>query len=217
MLPWIILCCAALLICLLLSVKLGLRVVLRGGAQVWVKIGFFKRQLYPFPEPREKNPKKQKKDAAAPEKKEKRQITWGAVQRLAEALLPTLLHACGRFRRGLRVQELTGRIVVSDPNPADAARRYGTLNAVVWPALTLLENAVTVERRDVQIYLDFSAGATAVSGEALVTLRLYHLAAIGLTDGLKMIGPVSRFLKEIKPDKGAKPSDPKNNTNSAAA
>ena len=106
---------------------------------------------------------------------------------------------------------------MSDPNPADAARRYGTLNAVVWPALTLLENAVTVERRDVQIYLDFSAGATAVSGEALVTLRLYHLAAIGLTDGLKMIGPVSRFLKEIKPDKGAKPSDPKNNTNSAAA
>lgn len=219
MLPWIIVCVAVCLLALLLSSKLGIRVLLHeDGVRVWVKAGFWTKQIYPALQTRKKKAEgKEKKAKKSSGKKAGRNITWDAVQRLLREIVPPMLRALGRFRRGLRIHDLEGRIVVGDRNPAAAARRYGTLNAVLWPALALLEHTVTVERRDVQIDLDFSAGKTEVTGEVFLTIRICHLAAIFLREGYKLIGPISRFLKETKAVPSAKTLDSENKTKNAAA
>lgn len=213
MLLWIIICVVVCVIALILSSKVGVRVLAGEDLRIWVKVGFWMKQIYPAPPGKEKKDTKKKESEA----KKKRKITWEAVQQLLRDIYPPLLCAMGRFRRGVRVRRLEGRIVVGDPDPAAAAKRYGTLNAVLWPALALVENIVTVERRSVQIDLDFAAGRTRASGEVFLTIRIFHLLAISLGCGLKLMGPVSRFLKVTKAVEVQTVDSNKNETKNAAA
>ena len=105
------------------------------------------------------------------------------------------------MRWGIRVRCLSLHLVISDPNPAEAARRYGMVNSVLWPLLAVLENTVSVERRTVQIELDFGARQSRGEGEVFLTMRLLHGAAVVLADGLRCLRPLLRFWKETKPEK----------------
>ena len=147
-----------------------------------------------------KRAKKDVPDQGA-EKMPKRKITAEAVLSLLKELLPPFLDALGRVRRGIRVRCLSLHLVISDPNPAEAARRYGMVNSVLWPLLAVLENTVSVERRTVQIELDFGARQSRGEGEVFLTMRLLHGAAVVLADGLRCLRPLLRFWKETKPEK----------------
>ena len=163
MLLWIVFGTVALVVCLLLSMKIGVRVVYDAAQlRVWLQLGPAMLQVYP-----EKNTKsdvdqkwkRAKKDVPdqGTGKMPKRKITAEAVLSLLKELLPPFLDALGRVRRGIRVRCLSLHLVISDPNPAEAARRYGMVNSVLWPLLAVLENTVSVERRTVQVELDFGA------------------------------------------------------------
>ena len=207
MLLWIVFGTVALVVCLLLSMKIGVRVVYDAAQlRVWLQLGPAMLQVYP-----EKNTKsdvdqkwkRAKKDVPdqGTGKMPKRKITAEAVLSLPKELLPPFLDALGRVRRGIRVRCLSLHLVISDPNPAEAARRYGMVNSVLWPLLAVLENTVSVERRTVQVELDFGARQSRGEGEVFLTMRLLHGAAVVLADGLRCLRPLLRFWKETKPEK----------------
>ena len=207
MLLWIVLGVIAVLVCLILSLKVGVRVVFGAALQVWVEAGPMMLQVYPAREKKKKKPEKEKQTKGEQEqeqqkaKKEKRNITFDAVWQLVNALVEPALDAMDRVRRSLRVRCIALHLVISDPNPAVAARRYGKLNAVLWPLIAVVENLVTVERRDVRADLDFAAHQSRAEGELFITMRLYHGVLILLADGLKLLRPVLEFMKTTKPVK----------------
>lgn len=221
MLVWIIGAAAVVLVCLLLSMKVGVRVLFGAELQAWARIGPITLRIYPVLEGNKKRPPKEKKgdpqQTQPQEKSAGRQITFDAVWQLITALLDPALDAMDRVRRGLHVRCLRLCIVVSDPNPAVAARRYGTLNSVLWPLIAVTENLVTVERREVCMDLDFSARQSRAEGEVEVTLRLYHGLCILLADGMQLLRPVLQFMKTIKPAKDTKKDSERKQQNKAAA
>ena len=200
MLLWVILLLVAAIVCLLLSMKVGVRVSFGDALRVWVKAGPFLLQVYPIARKKKKKQEKKPKDAK-PEKAPKpgRNITPAAVWILLQALLEPTLDAMHCVRKGLRVHRLSLACTVSDPDPAAAAKRYGTLNAVLWPLVAVTEQLVAVERRDVRLQLDFAARDSHAEGEIFVTIRIYHGVKILLRDGVPLLRALRQFLKDTKP------------------
>lgn len=220
MLHWIVLGIVVVLVCLVLSAKIGVRVVFGPSLRVWVKIGPVMMQVYPMQEKEKKKPekKRQKESEEKTHHKEKRNITFDAVWQLIHDLIEPLLDAMDRVRKSLRVRCLSLHLVISDPNPAVAAQRYGKLNAVLWPLTAAVENTVTVERRDIHMNLDFAVHRSSAEGELFVTMRLYHGVHILLADGMKLLRPVLHFIKTTKPAKHIeKNTEVKKDTNGTAA
>ena len=60
MLLWFILAVIVVLVCLLLSMKVGVRVVFGPELKVWAKVGFMTLQVYPMPKKKKEKPKKEK-------------------------------------------------------------------------------------------------------------------------------------------------------------
>ena len=195
---------AVLLLSLVLSAKVGVRVIFGEQFAAWCKVGPVMLQVYPY---HKKDEKRGKKGGKKSKEKEKppRNITFDAVRRFIDALLPPVLDMMGRVRRGMQVKTLTLHLVISDRDPAVAARRYGNLNAVIWPLLAVVESLVSVQRRDVEMTLDFAAHQSSARGEVFVTLRVCRGIMIFLADGVPVIQAVLRFLKETKPVEQKKP------------
>lgn len=222
MLLWFILAVIVVLVCLLLSMKVGVRVVFGPELKVWAKVGFMTLQVYPMPKKKKEKPKKEKAAKKDQEKqkaeKEKRNITFDAVWQLVNALIEPALDAMDRVRRGIHIRCLNLHLVVSDPNPATAAQRYGKLNAVLWPLIAVVENLVTVERRNVRMDLDFAARKSSAEGELFITMRVYHGMRILVVDGMKLLRPVLQFMKTTKSAKDTeKQADMNKETKDTAA
>ena len=198
MLLWIIPAVLLLLIGLTLSAKVGVRVVFGKELTAFLKIGPVTKQVYPLPEKAKGSGQKKEKRK---KQKEKRQFTWEAVRELLADLRLPVLDALNCGRKGLHVRVLRLHLTVSDRNPAAAAQRYGKLNAFLWPLLAAVENLVCVERRDVTLALDFSAGASSAEGELFVTIRLYHGLLIFISDGPAILKALLRFFKRTAPEK----------------
>lgn len=222
MLLWFILAVIVVLVSLLLSMKVGVRVVFGPELKVWAKFGFMTLQVYPMPKKKKEKPKKEKAAKKDQEKqkaeKEKRNITFDAVWQLVNALIEPALDAMDRVRRGIHIRCLNLHLVISDPNPATAAQRYGKLNAVLWPLIAVVENLVTVERRNVRMDLDFAARKSSAEGELFITMRVYHGMRILVVDGMKLLRPVLQFMKTTKSAKDTeKQADMNKETKDTAA
>lgn len=196
MLLGIILAAVFLVLCLLLSMKTGVRIVFGDATRIWLKIGPMMLQVYPMPEKRTKKPpQKAEKELSSQKEPSKRKVTFDAVWTLVQELLPPLLDTMERIRRGICVKTLCLNVVVSDANPALAAQRYGKLHALVWPLLAALEQTVCVKQRDVQLHLDFASRQTSVQGEVMLTMRVFRALHIGVKEGGRILRPVLHFLK----------------------
>ena len=220
MLPWIILVIILVLICLLLRLKVGARVVFGDELKAWVKLGPLMLQVYPLVEKKKEKPKKEEKEKKeSAEKKEKtaRNITFDAVWQLIHELIPPILDTLERVRKGLHIDRLELHLMISDLNPAVAAQRYGKMNAVIWPLLAAVENVITVEQWNVQLDLDFASHKTKVDGELILTMRLHHGVRILLVDGMKILKPVLKFMKMTKATQDTKTTDTIEMKDTAAA
>lgn len=207
MLIEIVLLIIAALLCLLLSMKVGVRVLFGEETRLWLKIGPAMVALHPLPEKKQKKEKKREtvESSAKPEKKAERNITFEAVWELVQSLAPPLLDAMERVRRGIRVERLSVALTISDADPAQAAQRFGKLNAFLWPFLAAVENVIAVKQRDVQLHLDFASKRSHAGGEVMITLRVFCAVRIFLRDGMLFLRPVLHFLKTTKaaPENGA--------------
>lgn len=89
------------------------------------------------------------------------------------------------------------RVTVGDSDAADAALRYGTICAAVYPLLTLLDSSMKFRSRNVDIRCDYTQETTAAQFDGQLYYRPCHI--LGFAFGL-----IWRYLKQVLKKEGSK-------------
>ena len=185
---------------LALPLRIFLRYTEENGLQYRVKYAFLPLADSEKPKKAEEVAAKKQKDTAEKPKK----ASGGAVQSLLSFLGLEDISSAANAKRAIdekgllevlhgvteavgsllkRTERLLGkgvfkrfdlRIVCGDGDPADAALRYGTLCAAVYPLLTLLDSAMKCKRRKVDIRCDFDAEGMQASFDGQLNYRPWH-------------------------------------------
>ena len=182
-----ILAVLAPLIALLCLLRLGVRISWGTELCVTAILGPVRLQLVPKKEKKagKDKPKKEKppKEKAEKPKKERQPLPKPGKEDIREAiqrLLPALKKALRRLGRGIRIDPLCVSLVLGGKNdPADAAEKFGYLQAAVWAGMPQLQRWMHIPDPHIHTDVNFDAEKTEVSGEAAVTLRLGTLFAMG--------------------------------------
>ena len=205
---------------LALPLRIFLRYTGETGLQYRVKYAFFPLADSEKPKKAEEVAAKKQKDPAEKPKK----ASGGAVQSMLSFLgledissaanakraidekgllevlhgvteaVSSLLKRTGRLLRKGVFKRFDLRIICGDGDPADAALRYGTLCAAVYPLLTLLDSAIKMKRRKVDIRCDFDAEGMQVSFDGQLNYRPWHFVCF--VCGLLWRYLKSRIMKE---------------------
>ena len=196
-----ILAVLALLIALLCLLRLGVRASWGAETRVTAILGPVRFPLVPKKEGKtgKEKPKKekQKKEKPAKEKapKDRQPLPKPGKEDIREALqllLPALKRALRKLGRGIRIDPLCVSLVLGGKNdPADAAEKFGYLQAAVWAGMPQLQRWMHIPDPHIHTDVNFDAEKTEVSGEAAVTLRLGTLFAMGFA---LLIPAVKGFL-----------------------
>ena len=176
----------ALLLLLLCLLRLGARVSWGTEVRVTAILGPVRLQILPGKEkPRKEKPKK----AESAEKREKKpkkarkslpKPNGEDIREALHLLLPALKRALGKLGRGIRIDPLRVSLTLAGKNdPADAAEKYGYLQAAVWAWMPQLQRFLHIPDPRIHTGVDFEAEGTDFGGEAAVTLRLGTLLAMG--------------------------------------
>lgn len=184
-----ILAVLALLIALLCLLRLGVRASWGTETRVTAILGPVRLPLVPKKEGKtgKEKPKKekQKKEKPAKEKatKDRQPLPKPGKEDIREALqllLPALKRALRKLGRGIRIDPLRVSLTLGGKNdPADAAEKFGYLQAAIWSGMPQLERWMHIPDPRIHTDVNFDAEKTEVSGEAAVTLRLGTLFAMG--------------------------------------
>lgn len=184
-----ILAVLALLIALLCLLRLGVRASWGAETRVTAILGPVRLPLVPKKEGKtgKEKPKKekQKKEKPAKEKatKDRQPLPKPGKEDIREALqllLPALKRALRKLGRGIRIDPLRVSLTLGGKNdPADAAEKFGYLQAAIWSGMPQLERWMHIPDPRIHTDVNFDAEKTEVSGEAAVTLRLGTLFAMG--------------------------------------
>lgn len=81
------------------------------------------------------------------------------------------------------------RITVGDSDAADAAFRYGSVCAAVYPLLTLLDGAMKFKKRSVDIGCDFERDNIMASFDGQLNYRPIHIVGF-------LLGLFGRYIKQ---------------------
>ena len=176
----------ALLLLLLCLLRLGARVSWGTEVRVTAILGPVRLQILPGKEkPRKEKPKKEE-SAEKREKKPKKarksppKPNGEDIREALRLLLPALKRALGKLGRGIRIDPLRVSLTLAGKNdPADAAEKYGYLQAAVWAWMPQLQRFLHIPDPRIHTGVDFEAEGTDFGGEAAVTLRLGTLLAMG--------------------------------------
>lgn len=90
------------------------------------------------------------------------------------AAVGALLRRIGRLLQKGVFKKFDLCIVCGDDDPADAAARYGTVCAAVYPLLTMLDSTMKFRRRKVDIRCDFSQEGTQATFDGQLNYRPWH-------------------------------------------
>ena len=169
------------------------------GATLWLRIGAFRKILYPRPPKPEERKKKQKekkpKDESAGEKPKK-----GGTVELIMQLLPVGIEALGRVRRGITVKKLQLWFCHGGDDPAKVAMMFGGTSAGAGMLVPLLHNNFRIKETDIRNSVDFNSAETRVYGHADIRIRVGTAIAIAAAAGIKTL---KIFLKRNKQSKSA--------------
>lgn len=182
-----ILAVLALLTLLLCLLRLGVRASWGTETRVTAILGPVRLPLVPKKEkkPGKDKPRKDKppKEKAEKPKKDRRPLPKPGKEDIREAiqrLLPALKRALRKLGRGIRIDPLRVSLTLGGKNdPADAAEKFGYLQAAIWAGMPQLERWIRIPDPRIHTDVNFDAEKTEVSGEAAVTLRVGTLLAMG--------------------------------------
>lgn len=202
---WIIAGAILVLFCLIGSLRLGVggSHTETEGIRVWLRIGPAKITLYPRPK---KKPKPAKENKAKPhkekkpkkEKEPKKPLSWDQIVALVRKLVPLGLEAVGSFRRKLRIDVLDARLVVGEPDPADAALHYGQASAALGALWGPLNEAFQVKDGRARVDVDFQQDHWVLWGRIQMTLTVGQLVWLGLRYGIAVVNILRETRKEAK-------------------
>lgn len=206
MIGWIIAGVLVLLLCLIASLRLGVggSHTQEEGIQVWLRLGPARITLYPRPKKQAKPAKEEKakppKEKKKPKKErpQKKPFTGEQIVALVRQLIPLALEAAGSFRRKLRIDVLDARLVVGEPDPADAAMHYGQSSAALGALWGPLNEAFQIKDGRARVDVDFQQEHWALWGRVQMTLTVGQLVWLGLRYGAAVLNILRETRKESK-------------------
>lgn len=185
---WLIL--PAVLI-LLAFLPLGLRLRYDDrGWQVRLRIGF----VWFSPKRKEKRPAEKKKAGKkagnASQKKPKRpssEETKGGSLREFLPLARLAMEFLNDLRKKLRVKNLDVRLTLAGEDPCDLAVNYGRAWASIGNLMPLLERALSIRKRNVDVNCDFTREQTEIFAAVELVLPLYQAAVLAGQYGVRAV------------------------------
>lgn len=181
---------------LLAIVPIGLRVRYdSNGPWAAFMIGPARVQLYPRPK-KEKNSHSEKKQKAE-KTSGKKKASGGSIGDFLP-LVRLVLDFLADFRTRLAVDNLRLTLILGGTDPCDLALNYGKGWAALGNLMPLLERALVIKRRDLDVECDFTAEKTTVIAGADLTLRIWHLALLGITHGPGVIKEYFSIMNKRK-------------------
>lgn len=209
---WILGILAAIVVALCL-VPVGVRVRLTGrDAEVDLRLAWLSIRLYPQPPEKAEKEKKPSKNAKPAEQQPKPakprpalHISRADVLDAIRTLWPPLKRALERTRRGIRISPMDLRITLAGAeDPAEAAVRYGKVQAAVWTGMPVLESLLEIRDPYVGVRIDFDAQETRAEGTIGVSARIGTLLRAALGVGIPALRWLLRFRKR---QTAAKPAE----------
>ena len=184
--------------------------------RVVVRIAFVKIQLVP-PKPqkekkKKKKPKKKQEPKALKEKSRKQKSfnlmdyvkekgvsgILNIIRRVADLAVGALKDLFGK----ITVTKLSIRIRVAGSDAADTAVKYGRVCSVLYPALKVIAEVVTVEDYSIDVEPDFSDEPNnSAQAEVKARIRIISVLAISFKRGFQAL----RLILKAKPKHKRKP------------
>lgn len=203
MMGWLI-ALGILILLALLPLGISVRYDSRGAA-VRVILGPIRFTLIPRKkkgakkrEPPEKGAAPAKEEKTPPPEKTGEPAAGGSLTDFLP-LVKIGLQMLDSFRRKLRADRLELKLILGGDDPCDLAVNYGKTWAAVGNLMPLLERALTIRRREVEVECDFTSDRTLVIARLDLTITLGRLVALGTVYGVRAL---IAFLKIQKKRKG---------------
>lgn len=114
-------------------------------------------------------------------------------------LVKTVFEFLGDFRRKLRINHLTLKLIMAGDDPCDLATNYGKAWAAVGNLLPKLDQWFVIKKRDIEVECDFTASETLIIAGLDLTITLGRLLAAVLRFAFRAL---VTFLKILKKRKG---------------
>lgn len=220
---------------LLAVIPLGVSVIYdEDGPLVRVVAGPLKIKVFPLPK-KEKKPKKDKKpakdkkaeEAPAEQKKaaseqskkgtaksdaakqpdgsEKKKKSGGPITDFLP-LVNVVLKFLDGFRRKLRINVLELKLIMAADDPCDLAVNYGRAWAAVGNLMPQLERVFVIQKRNIEVECDFTAGKTCVLTRLDLTITLGRILSLVFA----LIGrALVELIKIVMKRKGGAVNEPK--------
>ena len=203
--PWILLCIVIVLV-LVGQIRVGCKAEYdQEGVQVFVRVAAIHIRVFPLKKDKEKKPKKAKKPKKKKEKKPREPVPMkekiGGALGYVETLLPVVIKAVGYFFKKLQIDTLRLRLVAGSPDPADAAKVYGTASAALGALWHPLTQAFDVKDGHARVDLDFESERMTVWAAASLSIKIGQIIWLAIYFG---IWALVRFLRERKRQKNEK-------------
>ena len=191
------------------------------GPRAWIRFWFFNILVYPLKKkdkakkkkPKPKKPKKPAKKKEEPKKDSKESSESSLTEKVggaldyAQHLLPIVLDAGKSFYKKLQMDTLELELIVGDPDPADAAMRYGQASAILGAMWYPLTQTFHVKDGTARTRLDFDAREMTVFAAATLTMKIGQILWLGLYFGIRALSTFlcvrSRRKKEKQQDRKA--------------
>lgn len=169
------------------------------GLKIVLIAAFIRIQLIPGKEKENKRTKsqdevkKEKNKREGPKKK-----TGGSITDFLP-LVRTALDFLDGFRRKLRVDRLTLKLILGGGDPCDLALNYGKGWAVLGNFMPLLDRVLVIKKRNLEVECDFTADSTTIIAGADLTISVWRLMALLIKFGPRAI---KQYLNVMKIRKG---------------
>ncbi len=155
----------------MIRLSLDIRVV-ETKLYIWVKVLFFKIQIYPIFKKTSAKTRGKTKKSAEKSKKTK-------VKKDNRELARVVLRVAGRLRRKLGIKQLVFHYTAGSEDPADTALQYGRVSAAVYGMLPVVCKTFNIKRQDVSVNVDFDIPKPLIELEIDIGLFVWQLIYIG--------------------------------------
>jgi len=142
----------------------------KGGAVAYVRIGPWRKDLYPTEDKPQKNITETKKAKSHTVKKsaEKKGGSWKEFSNIL-SILPDLL---GDLAGKLLIRKLEMKLILAGDDPCDLALNYGRAWALLGGIIPNLERIFRIKKRDLSVGCDFESDTTTIYARAELSLTV---------------------------------------------
>jgi hypothetical protein len=180
--PLLIVAVVAALIILLLQMRIRLCISYKDGFDYAVRYMFFSYRIKNREKGQDKKEKKNKESGKKLDFQQIRQFL-DLFERIWENAKTVIL----KVGRKIRIDFFCIDLTVGSDDAAQTAVTYGEACALIYPAITILEEHVKIKKRRILINADFNSNQSNLTFEVHASIRLGGIFSVGLISAVKVL------------------------------